>query len=239
MVGKIEAAQGGTLFLDEIAEMPLELQPYLLRVLEGGEVHPLGGAPPRTVRFRLIASSNCDLRTEVSAGRFRMDLFYRVAVTSLRIPALRERREDIPALADQFSRDVAARYRVPVRSFTTPEVSAALAAYSWPGNVRELRNVVEAMVLLCDGDVIEPSALPADRATGAEAPRSGDDVTEAAAGLKSFERDAIRSAIRIERGNLTRVARALRIAKSTLYLKMKKYTLQPVVNEVRRRALAD
>jgi transcriptional regulator with PAS, ATPase and Fis domain len=96
MVGKVEAAHGGTLFLDEIAEMPIDLQPYLLRVLEAGEVYPVGSNQPRTVRFRLVAASNRVLRTEMSAARFRMDLFYRVSVTSLRIPALRERKEDIP-----------------------------------------------------------------------------------------------------------------------------------------------
>src|SRR5207245_10896020 len=97
MIGKIEAARGGTLFLDEIGEMPLELQPYLLRVLEGGELYPLGASQPRNVQFKLIAATNRDLRAEVVAGRFRQDLFYRVTVTTLRIPALPERKEAIAA----------------------------------------------------------------------------------------------------------------------------------------------
>src|SRR6267142_5116739 len=103
MIGKIEAARGGTLFLDEIGEMPLELQPYLLRVLEGGELYPLGASQPRNVQFKLIAATNRDLRAEVAAGRFRQDLFYRVSVTTLRIPALRERTEDIAELVEYFS----------------------------------------------------------------------------------------------------------------------------------------
>src|SRR5207247_9235207 len=110
MIGKIEAARGGTLFLDEIGEMPLELQPYLLRVLEGGELYPLGASQPRHIQFKLIAATNRDLRAEVAAGRFRQDLFYRVSVTSLRIPALRERKEDIAELVEYFSREVSHRH---------------------------------------------------------------------------------------------------------------------------------
>jgi sigma-54 dependent transcriptional regulator, acetoin dehydrogenase operon transcriptional activator AcoR len=121
MLGKVEAAQGGTLFLDEIAELPLDLQPYLLRVLEGGEVYPLGSNTARTVRFRLIAACNRDLRQEVKAQRFRMDLFYRISVTSLDIPPLRERKEDLAALVAHFA---AALTRTPVRSATTEERSA-------------------------------------------------------------------------------------------------------------------
>src|SRR6266849_2696843 len=115
MIGKIESARGGTLFLDEIGEMPLELQPYLLRVLEGGELYPLGASQPRHVEFKLIAASNRDLRAEVAAGRFRQDLFYRVSVTTLRIPALRERKEDIAELVEHFNREVSHRHGVSVK----------------------------------------------------------------------------------------------------------------------------
>jgi hypothetical protein len=145
-IGRIEAAHGGTLFLDEIGEMPLELQPSLLRVLEDGEVYPLGENRPRTVNFRLVAASHRDLRAEVAAGRFRMDLFYRVAVTSLVIPALRERQADIPALVAHFSRDVARRHGLAVPRFE-PAVLRAFATYAWPG-ISIVRHGVTARLIV-------------------------------------------------------------------------------------------
>src|SRR5262245_83478 len=147
MVGRIEAANKGTLFLDEIGEIPLDMQPYLLRVLEEGKVYPLGDNKPRRVDFRLIAATNKDLRTETTAGRFRLDLFYRVSVGLLRIPPLRERRGDIPCLVERFNSQVAERHDRSMKEFE-PEVMAAFAEYSWPGNVRELRNLVESLVVL-------------------------------------------------------------------------------------------
>jgi transcriptional regulator with PAS, ATPase and Fis domain len=233
MIGKVEAAHGGTLFLDEIGEMPLDLQPYLLRVLEGGEVYPLGSNKPRTVQFRLITASNRDLRNEVAAARFRMDLFYRISVTSLRIPALRERMGDIPTLVEYFGRGVAGRHGVRQKRFL-PEVLAAFARYPWPGNLRELLNVVEAMALLSEGDEIGLAALPADLG-GAALPAHSDSGTAGrnGVGLKRVEREAIGAAIRVHRGNLTHVARELQISKSTLYLKMKKYSLEPMLDAVR------
>jgi sigma-54 dependent transcriptional regulator, acetoin dehydrogenase operon transcriptional activator AcoR len=232
MVGKIEAANGGTLFLDEIAEMPLDLQPYLLRVLENGQVCPLGSNRARTVHFRLIAASNRDLRAEVNAGRFRMDLFYRISVTSLSIPPLRERTEDLPALVEHFSEEACRRHSVPTKRFA-PEVLAAFARYSWPGNVRELRNVVEAMVLMAEGDVVGMQVMPNDMRSHSEA-RPDNKLTEALhLGVEALECDAIGAAIRQHQGNLTQAARALRIARSTLYLKMKKYSLELVRDEVR------
>jgi transcriptional regulator with PAS, ATPase and Fis domain len=234
MIGKVEAAHGGTLFLDEIGEMPLDLQPYLLRVLDGGEVYPLGSNQPRTVRFRLIAACNRDLRAEVNAARFRMDLYYRVSVTTLRIPPLRDRAEDLSALVEQFARDIAEHSHVPVKRFTA-EVLVAFGCYPWPGNLRELRNVVSAMALLTESDVVGVDALPPELR-----PLEHRDATVIATrpdtGLKRVEFDAIDVAIRTHRGNLTRVARSLNISKSTLYLKVKKYALEPVVDEVRRPA---
>jgi DNA-binding NtrC family response regulator len=233
MVGKIEASNGGTLFLDEVAEMPLDLQPYLLRVLEGGEVCPLGSNKSRTVRFRLISACNRDLRCEVAADRFRMDLFYRVSVTVLHIPALRERSEDLPDLIEHFCHEVAERHGVPAKRFA-PAVLAAFAHYPWPGNVRELRNVVEAMVLFADGDTVSVDNLPSEL-TGVFAEVDRDrHVTEALhLGIEQLECDAIGTAIRTHQGNLTQAAKALRIARSTLYLKMKKYSLDQVRDKVR------
>ncbi len=239
MVGKFEAAQGGTVFLDEIAEMPLDLQPYLLRVLEEGEVCPLGSTKPRKVQFRLIAACNRDLRAEARAGRFRSDLLYRVSVMSLNIPALRERRDDIPALVHHFARSVAHRDGTPLKSFS-PEVIEKLMSYPWPGNVRELRNVVESMVLLTQGEVVGASAVSDDLALkmreieGSRASRSAASTTDAPhQGLQRLERDAIADSLYAHAGNLTQVARALRIARSTLYLKLKKYGLESILEELR------
>src|SRR5438874_3835001 len=147
MVGRIAAANKGTLFLDEIGEIPLDMQPYLLRVLEEGKIYPLGDNKPRQVDFRLIAATNKDLRTETTAGRFRLDLFYRVSVGLLRIPPLRERIDDIPFLVEHFNREVAERHGKPMKEFE-PDVLAAFREHSWPGNVRELRNLVESLVVL-------------------------------------------------------------------------------------------
>ena len=233
-IGRIEAAHGGTLFLDEIGEMPLDLQPSLLRVLEDGEVYPLGENRPRTVAFRLVVACNRDLRAEVAAGRFRMDLFYRVSVTSLVIPALRERQEDIPALVEHFSRDVARRHGMSVPRFE-PEVLRAFETYAWPGNVRELRNVVEGLVLMAAGERVTVADLPAEFAAAivVGTPTHGAPGPVTVTGLEAVERDAIRAAILTYHGNLTEVARALHIAKSTLYLKIERYALDHVLRSVR------
>jgi sigma-54 dependent transcriptional regulator, acetoin dehydrogenase operon transcriptional activator AcoR len=229
MIGKIEAANGGTLFLDEMGEMPLDVQPYFLRVLEGGEVQPLGTHRPRPVEFRLVAASNRDLLAGVGGGRFRSDLFYRISATAVRIPSLRERPEDISTLVDRFCRDVARRHGVPVKRFDG-DVLRAFEAYPWPGNVRELRNVVEGLALLTEGDVVGITDLPPNIASTVKR-----NVESAASetGLEGVERDAIASAIRKHGGNLTHVATRLGISKSTLYLKVKKYSLESVLREVR------
>jgi len=231
MMGKIEAANGGTLFLDEVAEMPLDLQPYLLRVLENFEVCPVGSHQPRKVSFRLIAACNRDLQTEVTAGRFRMDLYYRISVTTLTIPPLRERPEDLVKLIEHFTLEVTQRHGLPDRTYS-PEVMAALAAYAWPGNIRELRNVLEALILLSQGRDLDLEMLPATlRQSGR------DDVIRPTGALQldieQLEVEAIRKAIRVAQGNLTKAARTLRIARSTLYLKIKKYSLDPIRHEQR------
>src|SRR5499433_1571526 len=229
MTGKIEAARDGTLFLDEIGEMPLELQPYFLRVLEGGEVYPLGASQPRTVQFKLIAATNRDLRADDAAGRLRQDLFYRVSVTALRIPALRERKEDIAELVEHFNREVSRRHGVPVKRFEA-DVIDALERYAWPGNVREMRHVVEGMVMLTSDDTVPVAALPEEialsvAATGREPGVSAESAT--VRDLDAVERDAISTAIARRHGNLTMVAKELQISKSTLYLKIDKYGLNP------------
>jgi transcriptional regulator with PAS, ATPase and Fis domain len=229
-LGKLDAANGGTLFLDEISEMPLELQPYLLRALEGGEVYALGSNKPRYVHFRLVSACNRDLRLESIAGRFRLDLFYRVSVTSLQIPALRERIDDLPALVDHFARDVARRHSLALKSFA-PDVMAALFRYQWPGNIRELRNVLESMVLLTEGEVVESGVLPTHLRDAQESSLA---PAEPHTSLRLVEREAIREALCLNGGNLTQAADDLRIARSTLYVKLKKYGLTTLLNEVRR-----
>jgi len=229
-IGKLEAADGGTLFLDEIAEMPLELQPYLLRVLEGGEIYPLGTSRPRRAQFRLMAATNRDLLGEVSAARFRMDLYYRISVTTLHVPPLREHPEDLPDLVAHFARDVAERNGLRSKRFA-PEAMSALTRHPWPGNVRELRNVVEAMILLTGSkEVVGPDALPKDLRR--KDPRGS--IPPSSGGLKGLEREAIVCAIKDHAGNLTEVAKALRVSRSTLYLKLRKYGLSSLLTEVRR-----
>jgi transcriptional regulator of acetoin/glycerol metabolism len=234
MVGKVEAANGGTLFLDEIGEMPLELQPHFLRVLEEREIYRVGETAPRKICFKLIAATNKDLREEVAEGRFRMDLFYRISVTSIRIPPLRERREDIRSLVEHFLRDFAEQYGAEPKQIK-PEVVTALENYPWPGNVRELRNVVESMFLMANGESLGFDDLPSeiglplvsqDRKTNVQSPTTMGKLEDA-------ELEFIRETLEADRGNLTLVAKHLGIAKSTLYIKLKKYGLDQVVNGVR------
>jgi transcriptional regulator of acetoin/glycerol metabolism len=234
LIGKIEAANGGTLFLDEIGEMPMDLQPHLLRVLEQGEIYRLGENAPRKTNFRLVAATNRDLRQEVAEGRFRMDLYYRVAVTSIRIPALRDRPGDIPRLVEHFLAHFAERHDKPL-----PQVDAAvrtrLMAYAWPGNVRELRNVVENMLLVCDDTHLGLDALPPEleEAPGAAPAAATAPMASLATGgarISEVEADLIRRTIAATGGNLTRAAQQLAIAKSTLYQKLKDYGLHEEVS---------
>jgi transcriptional regulator of acetoin/glycerol metabolism len=237
LVGKIEAANGGTLFLDEIGEMPLDLQPHLLRVLEQGEIYRLGENVPRKVNFRLVAATHRDLRQEVAAGRFRMDFYYRVAVTSIRIPALRDRGGDVRLLASHFVELFRERHGLGPRRLDEALV-AVLEAYAWPGNVRELRNVIESMVLMSDGEVLGVDALPPELVADEEGRAQGPGAQPAAAvqkvcSIASGEAELIRCAIAATRGNLTKAARELDIAKSTLYQKVKQYGLERDISRVR------
>jgi sigma-54 dependent transcriptional regulator, acetoin dehydrogenase operon transcriptional activator AcoR len=230
MTGKLEAAHGGTLFLDEISEMPLDLQPFLLRAVEGHEICRLGENRSRKVDFRLVAACNRDLRLEASDGRFRSDLYYRISVTTLRVPPLRDRIDDLPTVVEHFASKVADRHGQSVKSFA-PETLAALCRYEWPGNLRELRNVVEAAALLTDGNVVTPQELPS--AVRAAPPPRLPPSACAGIGLSKLERDAIATALSAQHGNLTSAARELQIARSTLYAKIKKYALETMVGESR------
>jgi len=225
MPGKLEAADGGTLFLDEIGEMPLDLQPHLLRVLQEGEFYRLGENRPRKVRFRLLAATNRDLRQEVSEERFRMDLFYRLSVVTLTLPPLRERRNDIAPLARTFADQIAESYGLAPKSLSE-DLVRALERYDWPGNIRELHNAIEAMMLMSGDDTLGTEALPEEYR--AQPGGACDDPSGSHSGLlKSGERDLIVEAIRSAGGNLTRATRSLGIAKSTLYLKLKRFGIDP------------
>ncbi|WP_321367535.1 sigma-54-dependent Fis family transcriptional regulator [uncultured Celeribacter sp.] len=229
MKGKIEAADGGTLFLDEIGEMPLDLQPHLLRVLESGEVYRLGENTPRKVKLRLISATNRDLKSDSAEGRFRMDLFYRIAVTSLRLPALRERLTDLPGLSEHLLTQIAKRYEMAV-PVIEPGLYDRFADHDWPGNIRELRNVLEGMVLESGGAALGVKHLPMDWSVMT---RDGASDPEGLTPLQQAERAAIVAAIERHRGNLTSVARDLGIAKSTLYLRLDKLGLKDALERMR------
>uniref|UniRef100_E6PKS4 Sigma-54 dependent transcriptional activator n=1 Tax=mine drainage metagenome TaxID=410659 RepID=E6PKS4_9ZZZZ len=226
MAGKIEAADGGTLFLDEIGEMPLDMQPHLLRVLEQGEVCRLGETTPRKVNFHLIAATHRDLRQEVAAGRFRMDLYYRIAVTSLRIPPLRERKGDIATLAQYFLDHFRAKQGLKP-AVLNPAVIHQLECNAWEGNVRELRNVIESAVLVSDGGAVTCADLPAElaRAQARPAPPPAHAPESDIPSIAQGERALIQRTVAATAGNLTLAARQLNIAKSTLYAKMQRYGL--------------
>lgn len=225
--GRFELAHGGTLCLDEIGELPLELQPVLLRALEEGAVCRLGEAKPRRVDVRLLAMTNRDLLKEVEAGRFRRDLYHRIGVTCVRVPPLRDRGSDIELLTLHFNHHLAARHGVPGRSFDAG-VMALLRAYSWPGNVRELRNMVESLLLTSSEEVVRCEELPEEilcaggGAVGAAVQACGPSLEEA-------ERQAIVRAVQNVHGNLTQAARALGVSRSTLYRKVERYHLESIV----------
>ena len=221
--GRFELAHGGTLCLDEIGELPLELQPVLLRVLEEGVVYRLGEAKPRRVDVRLLAMTNRNLLEDVEAGRFRRDLYHRVCVTRISVPPLRARAHDVELLIEHFNLSLAERHHTATRTFG-PKVMAILCAYPWPGNVRELRNVVEGLLLSSTEDHVRVDELPEEMLVlidGADDARAMEPVTS----LEDTERQAIVSALTSVQGNLARAARALGVSRSTLYRKVEHYKL--------------
>ncbi|NKI98004.1 MULTISPECIES: sigma-54-dependent Fis family transcriptional regulator [unclassified Novosphingobium] len=227
-VGRFEEANGGTLCLDEIGELSLELQPYLLRVLEEGVVYRVGDSKPRRVNARIVAMTNRDLRAEVAAGRFRLDLFHRLSVTAVEVPPLRARAGDISRLIDYFNPRIADRHgRQPVR-FTAAAL-ARMENYSWPGNVRELRNVVERSVLFAQDDIADVDVLPREiEQHGIFHTSDLAQVPVREAVPESGEQQAIDHAIRMARGNLSAAAVTLGVSRSTLYRKMGQYGMRRI-----------
>jgi DNA-binding NtrC family response regulator len=213
-VGRFELAQGGTLFLDEIGNVPASQQGKLLRVLETGEFERLGSS--RTIRadVRILSATNADLRAEVAAGRFRQDLLFRLNTIEIALPPLRERREDIPALAQHFLSAHARRYRKSIAGFETAALDALLA-HRWPGNVRELDHAVERAVLMATGDRIRTSDLALHR--GADGARLED------LSLEEVESLLVRKAMERYGGNVSHAARALGISRSALYRRLEKH----------------
>jgi two-component system response regulator AtoC len=224
--GLVVEASGGTLFLDEIGELPLPLQVKLLRVLQEEEVRPLGESKPRRVDARVIAATARDLEAEVVAGRFREDLFYRLNVVQLEVPALRERPKDIPLLVDHFFATFRDSLGKPLLG-VSDDALERMVNYRWPGNVRELENVIERAVILARGDRITLDDLPENVARpGAGADATGPENFALKPARRAAEAGVIRRALRATGGNRTRAARLLEISHRALLYKIKEYGIR-------------
>ena len=225
--GLVEVANGGTLFLDEVGDISPAIQPKLLRFLETGEFRRVGGTNLLTVDVRVVSATNKDLREEVRAGRFREDLLYRLNVITLQVPLLRERKEDIPVLADYFLQRKAKTKNVKKLS---PSALRVLMEYEWPGNVRELEHALEGAVLLSTGETIEVNDLALYFHRPDRLPRAGESDTagtvEDSGSLEELEREHIERMLRQYKYSRTKTADALGISKKTLYLKIKRYGLK-------------
>ncbi|MEO8495626.1 MAG: sigma-54 dependent transcriptional regulator [Planctomycetota bacterium] len=224
--GAFEYANGGTLFLDEIGDMPPATQIKLLRVLENQTITRVGDNKPIKVNVRVISATNRDLDKAIQAGSFREDLYYRLKVVTVQMPALRDRREDIVPLTDHFRKLVAKQYGKPVKS-VSPGVTRKLMAYDWPGNVRQLRNAVESMVIYDDDGTLDVDDLPIEFAGLEElAPVAGEGPTQLVGRpMEAFERYAIEQTLQMTGGNREEAAKILEIGARTLYRKLDKYEL--------------
>jgi DNA-binding NtrC family response regulator len=216
-VGRFELADGGTLFLDEIANVPLNLQPKLLRVLETGEFERVGSSRTRRVNVRIVSATNANIADEVSAGRFRQDLLFRLNTIEIQLPPLRDRRDDIPALATHFLRIHARRYRKPITDFDSAALHA-LTEHPWPGNIRELDHAVERGVLMADRAIIRASEL------GLRATRDGGSRVEEMS-LEEVEGFLIKKAMARYDGNVSQAAKALGLSRSALYRRLQHHGL--------------
>jgi two-component system, NtrC family, response regulator AtoC len=226
--GLFEEADSGTLLLDEIGELPLQLQPTLLRALQEGEIRRVGDARNIKVDVRVLAATNRDLSQEVSQGKFREDLFYRLNVVAVKLPPLRERPEELPLLAERFVAQHASRLGIQ-RKNLSPDALSLLQEWRWPGNVRELENALERALVLSEGDEIEPDALP-DEIRGARKP-SGPPPTPQEGDLsvkraqRALEADLIRRALERTGGNRSRAAELLELSPRALLYKIREFGL--------------
>ncbi len=224
--GRFEYADGGTLFLDEVGDMPMIMQAKLLRVLESGEVVRLGANETRHVDVRLISATNRKLEAMVKEGQFREDLYFRIKGVELHLPALRERREDIPLIARHFTQRYAQQIDRPVPQIAE-DTQTLLMRYDWPGNVRQLMNVIQNVVVIAEGDKIEPRHLPPEIQAASDSGTGGVGM-DAISGLSldQIEKQAIRNALRLHNGNREQAAKMLGIGERTLYRKLKEYGLK-------------
>ncbi len=215
--GAFELAREGTLFLDEVGELPLELQPKLLRAVEEQQITRVGGTRPISTPLRIVAATNRDLMQEIEEGRFREDLYYRIRVVEIPLPSLRDRREDIPLLVEHLLRRLNARLKRQVQG-VDPAALQVLMSASWRGNVRELLNVLERAVLLTDHERLGLDDLPNELTGAADSPKVSDDLRSA---VRAYERHHILQVLRATDGNREEAARRLGINPSTLYRRFK------------------
>lgn len=218
--GLFEEADNGTIFLDEIGEMAFELQAKLLRILETGEYIKIGDTKPTRVNVRVVAATNRNLPEEITAGRFREDLFYRLSVFQIHLPPLRERAGDVRILAKAFVKDFSVRLARPVTEIT-PAFLEALEQQPWKGNIRELRNVIERSLIVCESERLDVADLPLDiQNTHYE---QSDETTPGSFELSAMERRYIARVLEYTKGNKTEAARLLKIGLTTLYRKIEEY----------------
>ena len=228
--GRFEAADGGTIFLDEIADMSLKTQAKVLRVLQEQVVDPVGGTQSVKVDVRVLAATNKELPSEIRAGRFREDLFFRLNVIPIFVPPLRDRDEDVPLLAEHFMAELSREYGRRSKTLDASAVSA-LRRYAWPGNVRELRNVIERLMIMVTGDVISAPHLSflaaSTRVEQADAYEVDGQVLTLHDARERFERDYILRTLAAQQGNISRTADVLGVERSNLYRKMRAFGIAP------------
>jgi two-component system response regulator HydG len=226
-IGRFQYANGGTLFLDEIGDMPISIQVKLLRVLESGEIVRVGTNEPVKVNVRLISATNRDLAEAINEGKFRQDLYHRLKVVSVKLPPLRERREDIPLLIEHFLKEFTASHGKTITA-VTPAVRKAIMAYSWPGNVRELKNTIESMVVLDSDGQLDLDDMTEDlQAFTSSGKGDGSSGVDSLVGqsLEEIEKHYILETLKRCNGNREEAARQLGIGERTLYRKLKEYNL--------------
>jgi DNA-binding NtrC family response regulator len=230
--GLVRTAAGGTLFLDEIGDLPLDVQPKLLRFLEQQEIMPIGETKPQKVDVRVLAATNADLEQRVAEGKFREDLYYRLSVIRILVPPLRERREEIPHLSTYFLREASERLGKPDIHLSSESLDA-FSQYWWPGNVRQLKNEIQrAVALSAPGGIVEPSHLSPEishnrlpsmsQAAPTRPSRSAPDLASA---VEQVERDMIQTALDRAGGNISETARLLGLTRRGLYLKLRRLGL--------------